>query len=104
VAGQQVVSLAGHPHSGGDQHDQVVADALQVGDQVRGHHDAAFLIRGDLHQDLQELPAGQRVQTGDRLVQDQQLGPLGEGQRLGQLGALTSGELPRSSRCAADSR
>jgi hypothetical protein len=43
---------------------------------------------------LAGTPAGQRVQTGDRLIQDQQLGSLGDGQGQGQLSPLAPGQLP----------
>ena len=40
VRGQQLVDVAGQLDPGADEHDQVVADPFQVGDQVRGQHDA----------------------------------------------------------------
>ena len=73
VVGQQVVDVAGQPHPGGHQHDQVVADPLQVGHQVRRQDHAHALVHDGLHQALQELPPGERVEAGDRLVEDQQL-------------------------------
>ena len=54
------------------------------------------LLLGDgLHQVLQELAAGQRVEAGHRLVEDQQLGPLGDGQGQRELGPLAARELAR---------
>ena len=75
------------------EHDQVVADPLEVGDQVRGQHDADAVLGDDLHQALQELAPGQRVEAGHRLVEDQQLRPLGHGQGQRELGALAAGQL-----------
>ena len=75
-----------------DQHDQVVAGALDVGDEVRGQHDAELLLGDRLHQVLQELPAGQRVEGGDRLVEQQQLGPFGDAEGERELGALAAGQ------------
>ena len=80
-------------HARVDQHDQVVADPFQVGDQVRGEHDAELVLGDGLHQALQELAPGQRVEAGDRLVEDQQLGALGDAQGERELGALAAGEL-----------
>ncbi len=37
---RQLIDVPGDLHPGGDEHDQVVADPLQVGHQVRGHDDA----------------------------------------------------------------
>ena len=73
-----VVDVAGELDPRVDQHDQVVADPLEVGDQVRGQHDAELVLGDGLHQVLQELAPGERVEAGDRLVEDQQLGALGE--------------------------
>ena len=39
------------------------------------------LLGGGLHEDLEEFPPGQRVEAGDRLIEDQQFGPLGDGER-----------------------
>ena len=95
VRGPQVLDLAGDLHPRGDEHDQVVADPFQVGDQVRGQHHAEPLVDHRLHQALQELAPGQRVEAGHRLVEEQQLGLLGEGEGQRQLGALAAGQLAR---------
>src|ERR1017187_4772665 len=94
VRGEQFPDLAGYLHPRGDEHDQVVADPLQVAYQVRGHHDADLVPGGELRQALQELAPSERVEAGDRLVQDQQLRLLGDGQGQGELGALAAGHLP----------
>ena len=93
VRGQQLVDVAGDLHARGDQDDEVVADPLQVGDQVRGQDDAELVLGDGLHQVLEELAPGQRVEAGDRLVEDEQLGPLGDGQGQRELRALAAGEL-----------
>ena len=92
MRGQQVAHLPGELHPGGDEHDQVVADPLQVGDQVRGQHDAEPLLGDGLHQALQELAPRQRVEAGHRLVEEQQLGPLGQRQGERELGPLAAGQ------------
>jgi hypothetical protein len=52
-------------------------------------------VLGDrLHQALEELAPGQRVQAGDRLVEEEKLGPLGECQGEGELGPLPAGQRP----------
>jgi hypothetical protein len=56
-----------------------------------GQHHAQPLLGDGLQQALQELAAGERVERGDRLVQDQQLGPFGDAQRAGELRALPAG-------------
>jgi hypothetical protein len=91
MRGEQLVDRAGYLHPRRDQDDEVVADPLQVGHQVRGHHHAELLVGGALHQDLQELAPGQRVEAGDRLVQEQQLRALGDGQGQCELRPLTAG-------------
>ena len=94
MGGQQVVHRPGDAHLGADQHDQVVADPFQVSDQVRGQHDGQFLLGDGLHQVLQELPPGERIKAGHRLVQDQQLRPFRDGQGQRELGPLPAGQRP----------
>jgi hypothetical protein len=62
-----------------------------AGDQMRGQHHADLLIGGELHEALEELAAGQRVEAGHRFVQEQQLGPLGYGKGQRELSALPPG-------------
>ena len=50
------------------------------------------MLDGRFEQALQELAAGQRIERGDRLVEQQQVGPLGDAQGQGELGALAAGE------------
>ena len=95
VRREHVVDFAGELHPRGDEHDQVVADPLEVGDQVRRQHDAHPLLGVDLHQDLQELASGQRVEARDRLVEDQQLRPLRDRQGQRELRPLAAGQLAR---------
>ena len=60
---------------------------------MRGEHDAHPAFGHGLHEAPQELPPGQGVETGDRLIEQQKLGALGHGQGEGELGPLPSGEL-----------
>ena len=83
VCGEQLADFAREPHLPGGQHDQVVAGPFQVGDQMRGQHHAHVVLGHGAGQVLQEVPARQRVEAGDRLIQDEQLGPLGDGQGQG---------------------
>ena len=92
VGVEQRLDLAGEPHLGVDEHHDVVADPLEVGDDVRGEHDAELLLGDGLHEQLEELAARERVEARDRLVEDEQLGALGQAEREGELGALAPGE------------
>ena len=93
VLGQQVLDVAAQLDPGRGQHDQVVADPLQVRDQVRGQ-DHGQAARGyPVGQQGEEVPPGQRVERGDRLIQQQQPGLLGQDQGQRDLGPLTSGQL-----------
>ena len=94
VGGEHGVEVVGELHARADQHDQVVAHALEVGDQVRGQHDAQLVLGDGLHQALEELAPVERIEAGDRLVEQQQLGALGEPERERELRALPAGELP----------
>src|SRR5271169_2703422 len=60
---------------------------------MRRQDHADFLVSDRLHENLEELTTSERVQTGDGLVEQKQLWPLGDCQGERQLGALTPGEL-----------
>ena len=94
MRGEQLVDFAREPHARRHQHDEVVGDALEVGHEVRRDHDAEPVLGHDLHQALQELAAGERIEAGDRLVEDQQLGALGHGQGQRELRPLSAGKPP----------
>ena len=85
---EQLVDLAGELDVTFGKQDEVVADPLKVGDEVGGEHDAHRLLGRERHQVLKELPASERVKAGDRLVEHEQLGPLGDRQRQRELRAL----------------
>ena len=61
---------------------------------MRGEDNADPVLGDGLHQALQELAPGERVEARDRLVEQQQFGSLGDRQGEGELGALTAGERP----------
>ncbi|MGB2569380.1 hypothetical protein ACPFP2_13135 [Micromonospora citrea] len=50
VRGDQVVDDAGELHPGGGEHDQVVADPFQVGQQVRGEQHGRLRLGDATHQ------------------------------------------------------
>jgi hypothetical protein len=55
--------------------------AARPGQPAMRCQQVADLMLGDgLHQALRELPPGQRVEGGDRLIEDEQIGPLGHRQ------------------------
>ena len=92
VACPQLVDVAGDLHPPGQQHDEVVADALEFGDHVRGEqHRDPVLGAGGEHRG-QELASGQRVEVRQGLVQQQQLRPFGEHQGQRDLGPLPAGQ------------
>ena len=93
--GQQILDLPGHPDARVHEHDEVVADALDVAHEVRREHDAHIVTGHGRHQQPEELAACQWVEAGHRLVEQEQLGALGERDREGQLGALAAREPAR---------
>ena len=93
VGREECLDVAGDPDLGVDEDDEVVADAFEVGDDVRGEQHADLVLGDGLHQYLEELTSGERVQAGDGLVEDQQLGPFRESERESELRALAAGQL-----------
>ena len=77
------------------EHDQVVADPLDVAHEVR-RQDHAHVVAGDRgHEDREELTSRERVQARDGLVHQEQLRSLRERERERELGALAAREPAR---------
>ena len=83
-----------HQDATGAEHDQGVANLLDVSDDVRGEQNRRSVIARGLAHQLQELTAGQRVEVGKRLVQEQDVGPRAQRQGERYLGGLPSGQFP----------
>ena len=73
---QEIVDLAVHLNSRRSEHDQVVAHPFEVGNEMGAEDDADLVLDDDLHQRGQELATSQRVQAGDRFIQQEQRGRL----------------------------
>jgi hypothetical protein len=91
---EQLADLSGNLHPGGDEHDQVVTDPLQVGDQVGGEHDADPLRGDNFHEAAKELAPRKRVEAREGLVEDEGLGSLRDRQSEGELGTLAARQRP----------
>jgi hypothetical protein len=87
---EELLDCSGYPYTRGDEYDEVVANPLQVGDQMRRQHDAKLVLGNGFHQVLEELSSGERIEASHRLVEDQELGSLGDCKREGKLGALAT--------------
>ena len=92
---QQVGDLAGKPHVRGNEDDEVVTDPFEIGDEMRGQHDADPVLGDDLHEALEELAPGERVEARHRLVEEEELGSLRDGQRERELGPLATRQRSR---------
>ena len=72
VRGQEIFDFAVHLHSRGGEDDQVVTDALEIGNEMRTQDDADLVVSHDLHQRGQELTTGQGVERRHRFVQQEE--------------------------------
>ncbi len=72
--------------------DEGVTHALELRDDVRREHHGEPLLGHGLHQRLQELAARKRIERGHRLVEHEQLGPFGQGERERDLRLLAPGK------------
>ena len=101
VRRQEIVDLVRHLDPRRHEHDEVVTHVLEVGHQVRGEEHAHAVLRDHLHQALEELATGQRVEAGHRFVEDEELGPLGHRQGERELCARPPERVP--ARCPGSS-
>ena len=76
VGVEQRLDVALEAHAAAGEQDDVVADALDVGDHVRCDHDGGGGLGDAVHQQLQELAAGEGVEPRERLVEQQSGGRL----------------------------
>ena len=90
VLAQQQLDVVAELHPSRRQQHQVVTDAFEVADQVGGDEHGQITGGDRLGQRGEEMPARQRVEGGDGLVQQQQPGLLGQRQRQSHLGALAA--------------
>ena len=71
----------------------IVAQLLQVAQNVGGDQDGVVLLPGELVEDLQHLVPDDGVQAGSGLVQHQQPGAVAQGHGDGQLHLHATGEV-----------
>ena len=76
----QLVELAVEADLAVAQDGHALGDALQVAGDVRAEQDRVPLVFQQFEQRAQELPAGGRIEAGDRFVEHQQFGLVAEGQ------------------------
>ena len=93
MGGQQLVDGAVEADLAVGEDDEVVADSFDVRQQVRGQHHGRRVLGDELHQILEELAAGQRVEARYGFVEQEQLWAFADGDGQGDLGALAPREL-----------
>jgi hypothetical protein len=69
MRGDQIRHLPGQLDLPAGQHDQVVGHPFQLGHHVRGQHYGDALFGHRRHHGLHELVPGQRVERGERQVE-----------------------------------
>ena len=94
VRAHQLVGIAGDAHASVYQDHDVLADALDVGEDVRREDHARAVFGHDAHELLEQLEASDRIEVRDWLVEKQHLGPLAERERKRHLGALSGRKRP----------
>ena len=70
----------------------MVRDLLHLVQEVRGEEHGAALVRDGADDGVEDVAADDGVEAGGRLVQHQQLGPIGEGDEQAGSGPLALGE------------
>ena len=93
MGGQQLVGLGEDLDVSGVQHQEVVADPLQVADEMRRQDDGHGRLSDGVDHGGEELPAGEWVEAGEGFVEEQQAWPLGEREAQRHLGTLAAREL-----------
>lgn len=93
---QEIVDGTFEPHAAGGEDDEVIADALDVREQVRRQDDRGAVLGDSLHHVAEELPPGQRIETRHGFVEEQEFGTRCHGQGQRELRPLTTRQTPRT--------
>ena len=95
MGGEKVLDFAGHLNASvGDEY-EVVGHPLELHKHVGGEQDRHAILGSRGHHRGHEVVAGDRVQRGHRLIEEQEPRPAGQRQRQRQLGLLAARHLPR---------
>ena len=73
--------------------EQPIARLLDIGDDVRGQEGGRAVGADGVDQDVQELAAGQRIEAGQRLVEQEDRRPHPQRERQSDLRLLAAGQL-----------
>ncbi len=90
VGGQQLVGVGEDLDASGVQQQEVVADPLQVADEMGRQDDGRGRLGDGVDHGGEELPAGEWVEAGEGFVEEQQAWPLGKREAQRHLGALAA--------------
>ena len=88
------VDVAGKLHTTVCEDYQVVANTLDIGDQVGGQHNCRAVGSDGVNQLREEVTPGERIEGRRRLVEEEQVRMLPEGESEADLRPLTAGQLP----------
>jgi hypothetical protein len=88
VLAEHGVDVGAQAHPGGRHQDEVVGDPLEIVHQVRGEHHRDVTFDGQVGEGGEKLAPGERIERGERLVEQQHPGPLGQRQAQRDLGSL----------------
>ncbi|MFF9706236.1 hypothetical protein ACF1FE_34595 [Streptomyces griseofuscus] len=94
VCGAQFGQLAGQPDPAAVDQQQMVDGLFEIAQHMGGEQDRALALRDIAQQQAEGGPAHQRVAIAQRLVEQQQPGPLAAREGEGEQGALAAGEGP----------
>src|ERR1039458_9481772 len=90
MAGKDVVELVGELDARRREDDGVGTDRHEVCDGVGRQQYRGAVVDDRFEEDVHQVLASQRVERGNRLVQQQQLGALGKAPPEGNLGLLAA--------------
>ncbi len=93
VRGEEIVYVSHHLHPAVGEHDQVVGEPLELGDDVGGEDHREATGRDCGHDKCHEVVARERVESCKRLVQHEEVGTARERQGQSELGLLAAGQL-----------
>src|SRR5579871_3724224 len=86
--------VSGKLHLRGGKYNQVIADTVKIGDEVRGKQHRQAILGNGIHQRLLKFVARKWIKIGNGFVQNEQLWPLRQRHHQRNLRLLSTGKLP----------
>ena len=94
MCGEQFVHRTGYLDPRANEHDEVIAHTLEIGDEVGRQDHTEFVFDNGFHQMLEKLSTRERIEACDRFIENEQLRSLRKSKGEGSCARWPPDNLP----------